>query len=134
MSEQIKTPWGTTGTPGEGVTTAVQPVQPTKLVPDPLIPQDPPFAPSVWLNPEQARANVEYAKLVRADYLYRAAIGNYVRRVYDSKLTEFYTGKKMPAPIFAVSFAVTVDGIAAEEIAALPFDQVAAFYPLPEVK
>lgn len=129
-----KTPWGTPGTPGEGVTTAVQPVPPAKPIPDSLIPQTPPYEPSVWMNPEQARANVEYAKLSQADFLYRTAIGNYTRKLFDWKLNEFYTGKRTPAPVFAVSFANTVEGMSAAQIADLPFAEVAALYTLPEVK
>lgn len=135
MSEKNATPWGTPGTPGQGITNAKEPKPTLKPVPDSKVDPNPPHNPSVFLNPQQQQENVAHAQLLRADHIYRSAIGLYNGALDNWRAVAFATGKATPAPIFAVSFAAQINiSNVSEELNRLPFAQVAALYPLPEVK
>lgn len=134
--EKIATPWGTTGTPGQGITGAVEPKPTANPKPESKIPQEPPYAgdPYTFMDGEKAEANAAYARLVRADNVYREAIAMYNGALDAWRKTEFVTGKKAPVPIFAVSFAAALRLGNVEDYASLPFSDVAVLYEIPEAK
>lgn len=135
--EKIDTPWGTTGTSGQGIDPNVKPAgqAPANPVPESKIPTDPPFNPSVFLNPEQQQANVEHSLKLRADHIYRTAIGHFVRAIYDWKRNR-EAGSKAAAPIFAASFGATLinSNLTDSAFDNLPWAEVAALYQIPKVE
>lgn len=133
----IQTPWGETGKPGQGINPNATPAGPAPVnpVPESKIPIDPPFEPSVFLNPEQQQANVEHSLKLRADHIYRIAIGDYARAIFDWKRNR-EAGSKAAPPIFAASFAATLRNqqITDSAFDNLPWAEVAALYQLPKVE
>ncbi len=132
--EHTKTPWGTTGTPGEGVTGATEPppLPPNPMPESKLWPL--PFPNTDGRSVEQALANMHHGQLQAADYILRAALGLHARAAYNAELNAFYTGRKVRRPTFAESFAAQIinSNMTTEHMQSLPFDEVAPLYmPLP---
>lgn len=132
--DKIATPWGTTNTPGQGITDAVEPKPTANPKPDSLIPAHPPFEgdPYTFMDGAKAEANAAYAQLVRADNIYREAIAMYHGALDNWRKNVFATGKRIAAPIFAVSFAAALRLGNVSDVDSLPFADVAALYDVPK--
>jgi hypothetical protein len=129
MSEQIKTPWGTTNTPGQGITNAKDPGPvPEDLTPASKLPP-PPAEPNVLNDPATNRAIAEYEQLERADHIYRRALALYAKKLHEYRQQQFW-GKSPVVPYFGASFAAAFNGsnLTDEVKNALPFTKVAGLY------
>ena len=131
----IQTPWGETGKPGQGVTSAKDPGPvPNDLTPPSKLPP-PPAEANVLNDPAVNRAIAEYEQMERADDIYRAAINLYLKKLHEYKQLQFW-GKPAVVPYFGKSFAdaLHVSNLSEEVKAALPFAAVAKLYPEVEDK